>query len=285
MAIPNQVRYNDPYQQRLLQFNTQDSKVYLSRSTNYLLKAIGDDVVLNGLSLTVNPTIDLETISLTISPGLLIQDTTLISILDSTTLTFNVRPYDQNNGYIIVYTEYQYLNIISENPLSLKIAYISADGTSISTSWDPNKNRILLYRFSFTKLPEAALSSPLDAAFEIFNVSYTPFGLPNFTNFTAQILDHSSDSPTYGYASETKAGHVRIGENISISNGTISIQNASTTNSGVIRTASQSEAFALESSSVAITPSNLRDLIINLKDIEFTVVDPGITLGTALILS
>lgn len=285
MTIPNQIRYNDPHQQRMYQFNTQDSKVYLSRSTNYLLKAVGDDVVLSGFSLTTNPSTE-DTISVTLSPGMLIQDSTLISILEPITLSLNIVPYDHNNGYIIIYTNYQYLNTITENSLSFEIAYISSTGNNISTSsWDPNKNRILLYRFSFIKLPVPALQTQFDSAFEIFSTQYTPMGTPNFTNYSAQVLDHASDSPTYGYASSIKAGHVRIGDNISINNGTISVANASQTDAGIVRFATPAEAYSLTSSTIAISPATLKDLIVNLKDIVLTVVDPGVTLGTALILS
>mgnify|MGYP000861589302 FL=1 len=286
--IPQQIQYNTPYQQLILHQNTQDSKVYLSRTSNYILNAIGNDLILNGFNIISITTESLSTVKIRLSPGLLIQDTTLISIEEETELSIDVLPYDNNNGYLIIYTDYQYLNLVQENNLKLKLSYISADGDSIEPStdiWDPNKNRILLYRFSFIKLPQATLTQITTPTFTIFNREYFLNGENNFTNYQSKLLDHAVDGPTYGYATTTKAGHVRIGENINIDNGTISILNASTTTAGVLRFATEEEALALVSQEVALTPDSIRHLILNIKDIEVQVTDPGVTLGTALILS
>jgi len=285
---PNQYQFNTAYNQRILHQNTQDSKVYLSRTSNYLLKAIGDDLVLSGLDLQIDDNIDVDTISITILPGLLIQDTTLIELTDPTTLTLNLRPYDQSSGYIIVYTSYQYQNSTLENNLQLKMSYITTNGTNIQPStdiWDPNYNRILLYRFSFTKLPQATLTLIEEPNFTIYNTPYYLKGQTNFTNFSTQILDHASNSSTYGYATTNNAGHIRIGSNLSISNGTLSVQEASQSSAGAVKLATTEEAILMESSSLALTPASLRQMILNLKDIEIQVTDPGITLGTALILA
>jgi hypothetical protein len=285
---PQQTQFNTATNQRILHQNSIDSKVYLSRTSNYLLKAIGDDLVLSGFDLTINSTIDLDTISITISPGLLIQDTTLINITEATTLTLNIKSYDHTNGYIIVYTDYQFLNSTVTNDLNFKIAYITASGDSIyptATIWDPNRNRIVLYRFSFVKLPEATLTQILEPNFEIFNNNYYLFGETNFTNFSLRLLDHAVNASTYGYASTINAGHMRVGSNLSVTDGTVSVQAASQISSGVTRFSTPEETILMESTDTALAPASIKDLILNLKDIEIQVTDPGITLGTALILS
>lgn len=150
-TIPTQLRINDPYQQRLLQFDTQDSRVYLSRVSNYILKSIGNDAVIKGLEVT-NINLDTTTVSLTIAPGLIIQDSTLIELTTETEISFDLNGLDSCNGYLILYTNYQYLNVVDSNKLIIKLSYITKDGLDIIPSndlWDKNRNRIYLglYRF------------------------------------------------------------------------------------------------------------------------------------------
>lgn len=287
IAVPYQFQYNTPNQQKLLKHNITDSKVYLSRASNNLLKAIGNDVVLSGFIIDYeNIQYNNYILSIPISSGLVIQDSTLIHIQDDFTLSINTQPLDPNNGYLIIHTQYQYLNSNEENHLKIKISYISHNGQSIVPSshvWDPNRNRILLYRFQFEKLPILKLITPsIDGVFNIFGTDYHPFGFPNFTNFSNQLYYHASDSPRYGYATRTLAGHVRIGSNLSINEGTVNIANASIHQAGAVRLSSLEETIAMDSRETAISPYNLRELILNLKDIKIEVVDPGITLGTAL---
>ena len=51
-VTPTQTRYNDPYQQTIFDFNTPDSKVYISRESNKLLNAIGNNFVLKGMEMS-----------------------------------------------------------------------------------------------------------------------------------------------------------------------------------------------------------------------------------------
>ena len=149
-VTPTQLRVNDPYQQRLLQFDTTDSRVYLSRVSNYILKSIGNDVVIKGLDVSFS--LEDTTITLTISPGLIIQDSTLIEITTETSISFDLNGYDSCNGYLILYTNYQYLNIIDSNKFLFKLSYITKDGLDIDDIWDKNRNRVYLnlYRFDNT---------------------------------------------------------------------------------------------------------------------------------------
>lgn len=285
-SIPNQQQYNTPNTQRILHQNTIDSKVYLSRTSNTILKAIGNDLVLNNLKIKdiQYPTID--TVKVILSTGLLIQDLTLIQIDEEVELDINVRPFDNNNGYLIIYTDYQYINSVNENNLKFKLNYITADGNNIiNDTWDPNRYRIILYRFSFRKLPTARITQIYEPEFEIFNKIYYLQGINNYTNFSERIEDHAVDGSTYGYSTTTKAGHVRVGEHLTIDEGTLSVVEASETEAGVTRFANETEALLLESSNLALTPKSLRNMILNLKNIEIQITDPGVSLGTALILS
>ena len=97
---PTQYRYNDPYQNRIFEFNTVDSKVYLSGQSNKVLKAIGDNLVLKGLSLgtpTIDPTQAI--IGVTITAGMAIQSSTLVEVLTSVTLDMDVSVLTDTTHY------------------------------------------------------------------------------------------------------------------------------------------------------------------------------------------
>lgn len=286
--IPEQILYNTPYQQRVLQQDTQDSKVYLSRVSNNILNAIGNDVVLNGLQIQKIEVLNNTIVQITISPGLLIQDSTLINISEASVLNIDVRPYNQNNGYLIIYTDFQYLNTLDPNDLKLHLQYITSDGEHIASEtgvWNPNINRILLGLFSFKKVPTLTVSQLSDISFTIFNKSYSYLGQTNFTNYSDKLSNHAVNGSVYGYATTELAGHVRVGDNINITEGTISVPLASESTKGVVSFATDEDALLLQDDKLALSPKNLKNLILNLKNIQIQVTDPGITLGTAMILS
>jgi hypothetical protein len=126
-----------------------------------------------------------------------------------------------------------------------------------------------------------------ESDFEIIGKFYSLMGLSNFTNYSFRLYEHASEDPIYGLASETKFGHVRVPEdsNISIIDGEISVAEASLTSKGLVQLATEDEAILMVSKTKVLTPDSIKNIILNLKDIEIQVVDPGITLGTALILS
>lgn len=154
IATPlTQQRYNDPYQQRILQFDNIDSKVYLSRTSNFILKSIATDAIIKGFDIS-SLTMSNNIVTITLTPGLLIQDTTLIDVPESVALTFDVSSYDSCYGCLIIYTNYQYISSIEQNQLRLKISYISNDGLTLGPStddWNINSNRIYITTVSFNK--------------------------------------------------------------------------------------------------------------------------------------
>jgi hypothetical protein len=83
---PTQYRSNDPYQQRVLQFSAQDSRVYLSRVSNQLLKGFGNDAVVSGFDL-ISSTFTGDIFEVVIDEGVLIQDTTLVEVTEQSTLS------------------------------------------------------------------------------------------------------------------------------------------------------------------------------------------------------
>jgi hypothetical protein len=287
----NQVLNNTPYSQILLHENIQDSSVYISRHVNRLLKAIGNDLVLEGLELVQDPTFEGTFINFSLTPGLLIQDYTLIEINEQVDLSIDISPFDQDNGYIIIYTDFHHLDSSGENYLTFKIAYVLADGTELVAvnPWNSSRNRIILNRFSFMATEELAYSVTEETSdFTLIGSIYNLKGITNFTNYAFRLIyDHSSETDLYGVATNTKYGHVKVplDSGIDIDNGIISIPDASTVVKGLTTFATEDEAILMESKTCSLTPDSVKHIILNLKDIEIQVVDPGITLGTALILS
>jgi len=101
LTTPKQTRYNDPYEQQLFQFDIEDTRLYLTRISNFLLRSIAIDGVIKGLEI-VNKTITDNIISFTLSPGLLIQDSTLIEVNEVSILDIDVSGLDACNGYLII---------------------------------------------------------------------------------------------------------------------------------------------------------------------------------------
>jgi len=152
---PIQYRANDPYQQRILQFSAQDSRVYLSRISNQILKSLGNDAVVTGFE-TISSSFTGDIFEVIIAPGVLIQDTTLIEVTENSTLTIDISGLDDCSGYLLVYTDYQYIESIALNKFSLKLAHVTNNGLTFTTdtssvSWNSSRNRLYLTFFQFTK--------------------------------------------------------------------------------------------------------------------------------------
>jgi len=152
VAPTTQLSYNTPAQQRIFPFDTEDSRVYLSRASNYLLKSIGNDVVISGFEIEDITVTDQTTVQITIGPGLLIQDSTLIEITTSTVVSLDMASYDSCFGKLVLYTNYQFLESVEENKIRFKMSYITNDGllqAPINDPWDWHRNRIYLELYSF----------------------------------------------------------------------------------------------------------------------------------------
>ena len=154
-VTPTQYRYNDPYQQRIFDYGTVDSRVYLSRATNMLLKAFGNNIVLSGLNVSSVSGVGGSTATVVISAGYAVQDSTLLEILSGSTLTLNVSTLaDTTTGgcHLGVFLDYSYLDSVVENPVIVRLYHISADGMTITPSgFNPDRCQTLIAAVNFTK--------------------------------------------------------------------------------------------------------------------------------------
>ncbi len=165
----NQLRINDPYQQRLFDFNTSDSRLYLARVSNQLLKTFGNDIVLNGFNFNSASHTN-DTVSINIEPGLAIVDQTLIEVSDEVSLDLLVDGYE-TSGKIIIYLSYQWLHTVTENPLRIKISYVASDGEPVLPGgWIQDRDRVVLAIFDFEKNPSNIITNFSEITDEIKQV-------------------------------------------------------------------------------------------------------------------
>lgn len=154
---PDQERHIDPYEQRIFDYNTEDSKVYLSRDTNLLLKSIGNNIVLDGLFIVDLVQSVSNIISMTVQPGDVIQDWTYLEFKSTTpiTLDIDVTPYTDtvsDSDHLGVFVDYQFIHTATENPAYIRVYHVSADGEVISPEpFDEARCMLLLAIIAFDK--------------------------------------------------------------------------------------------------------------------------------------
>lgn len=147
----SQTRYIDPNQIRIFEYNTQDSKIYLSKNVNYLLNAIGNNIILDGMECHIL-NFDNNIVNIKVDPGMIIIDSTLITIPETNlVLTYenlNDLPYESASR-LIVHLNYQYLKQLYENNLVIKLSYIN-NNLVLPDGWQTNRDNIIIGIFEYT---------------------------------------------------------------------------------------------------------------------------------------
>ena len=169
----------DPYTSKLFDFDNSSSRVYLSRTINNLLRAFGTDVIIENLfirDLLYNP--DDEVVSLTVTSGKCIIDTTLIEFITDTDISINTSGYD-SNGSLLLFISFRFAESIYENLAKIKLVYI--DPTNRFAYPEPiefNSERICLAKFNFDKELNTITKSK-DAHVTVGNKQYEIYPLNN----------------------------------------------------------------------------------------------------------
>jgi len=166
-VTPSQTRYNDPYQQTVFQFNTADSKLYLSRESNKLLNVIGNDLVLEGLTLSNPMIVSSSTVRTVVAVGWAIIDNTLVQIAATSTVDQDVAALDDTStsgAHLGVFLNYQYLESVGPNRVSVDIYHISSGGSVYNPfgRFATGTCRILLGIIDFTKSGSTVTSASLN---------------------------------------------------------------------------------------------------------------------------
>ena len=165
-----------PFSQRLLQYGVSDSKIYLSKASNSLLSSFTmgfdegfivpttpnavdpkydyrDSCILDGLSTKWE--LQNNILKVTVSPGTLIVDTTLLIFPQPTTIDLNLTNYGSGNecGKIIISVNFQWIDSVYENTPKLKISYLDYTDNSIvlPNDWYLNQDKLIINVIEFSK--------------------------------------------------------------------------------------------------------------------------------------
>lgn len=149
------------------QVDAQNFYYQLPKVVNNLLRAIGNNVVLHGLSVT--PSLDGNRFSVEISEGALIQDSTLIEVPSRTTLSLPDSNVYDDDGKFVVYVQFQYLQTVGDNPVRFGLQHISQTGVA-ADGWDHNKNSTVLTFFDFSKNEGGSVATVEESSDEFIEI-------------------------------------------------------------------------------------------------------------------
>jgi len=167
-----------PFSQRLLQYDLDQSKLFLTRSANFFLNSYTfgydlDEKPFDGVITSLGPvlqrryqdrtecildgfktsiSIDGTLATVKCSPGTCIIDTTMISIFEPIVLTFDILNNYIENGNLLITLAYKWNESILENKPVFKLFMVSNDGIAFlpsSTPWTRLVNELIINKFTF----------------------------------------------------------------------------------------------------------------------------------------
>lgn len=187
-----QRQHLNPYGGRLFDFDTTDSRVYLTRAINTLYNAVGANCILEGLKITaLNFNASNDVVSMTIGSGKAIVDSTLIEFPDSTDLQLDTSGLD-DSGNLVVSLGFSYVPTIYANRAVMKLLHVSQDGTQVLPGdWFQNYDRIILALFDFDKTAKTVTNQTWNTAIEHrdINILGQQYEVNPMDNFTARVRD------------------------------------------------------------------------------------------------
>jgi len=166
-----------PFSQRLLQYDLEQSKLFLTRSANFFLNSFTfgydlDEKPFDGVITSLGPvlqkkyqdrtecildgfktdiTFEGSIVTVTCSPGTCIIDTTMISIFEKITLTLDLAESYIPNGILLISLAYKWNESVLENKPVFKLFMVSEDGTSYLPSninWNKLINELIINKFT-----------------------------------------------------------------------------------------------------------------------------------------
>ena len=150
VVIPSpQHRYLEPFKNRVFQYDTKHSNLFLSHYVNQILNAVGDDSIVRGLEISPEINSSKTGINFKIAPGALVQDLTYFEFQNETSLPVE-DVSDFSDYYIVLYASYRYIETVYENQLKFEATLYNPRTRRALSSWNTATNRIILGVFSFT---------------------------------------------------------------------------------------------------------------------------------------
>ena len=197
-VTPTQTRSVDPYQQDVYQYDSSESKIYVSRVVNSLLNALGNNILLDGFDISNVAFADTE-ISCTVGAGYAIVDQTLIQTTEGSDLTYP----DANllgAGKFILHVNYKYLELLaSPTELDIKISHVSSDGLIVTPdSWTAD-DRIVIGIFNFERDGGVITSfaKSTDYSIDIMGTTYYVGGYDSSNIHLSRFLSSIPDLTLY----------------------------------------------------------------------------------------
>lgn len=187
----------DPYNGKLFDFDNYQSRVYLGRTINQLLRVFGDNCIIDRLKISdvnyIKYEDGKEELIVQISPGKVIIDTTLIEFPSDTILTFDSDSFSSipdNIDTFIVSVAYNYLLNRYENKARFRLTYI--DSNNNSPNFYTEFDKIILTQIKLNRelgLFELIPSYYLNPNFVFVNgKSYKVFPADHITNNIINVV-------------------------------------------------------------------------------------------------
>lgn len=139
----NQKTSVDPYSAKLFDFDTVSSNAYISRSINENLMAYGNECIINGIDITAlvyDQNTDLLT--MTITPGKLIIDLTLVELLQPQNLSIDLTNYITNQP-IYIWAGFRFLHVPYKQEFEFNVFFQEPAQLHPATEFDPSRSRVL----------------------------------------------------------------------------------------------------------------------------------------------
>lgn len=184
----------NPFSGKVFEYDTISSKYYLARTINENLLCHGTDCIISGMDVKqINSNELNHNIEVVISAGRVIADMTLIDIDQDVTLNIDVTSLE-DNGKLIVFLSYRFLETPNSNFAKLKVFYVSENTlNTIPEQFQTDYERIALCELSFIKTTNG-VSNVVNTEVnyknqKVITVKGKPYNLRNMSNLKKSTLD------------------------------------------------------------------------------------------------
>lgn len=134
-----------------------NSRYYLIESVQQIVETIGTNCVLTGLNILDVDIDDSRThLTVTLSKGKVICDSTLIEFPDDMILPLDIS-HLESNGRIILSVNFRYLRTSRPNFASISLKYLN--NSNICTEWFEEKDKIVLAIFEYNKFLKTVITT------------------------------------------------------------------------------------------------------------------------------
>jgi len=181
----NQTTTINHSENRIFDFNTVNSRFYLGRTSNNLLRAFGDHVI-DGL--LVNSSIENNIANFAITPGTVIVDNTFVQLNSDIFLNIDLTGLD-SNGKLLVSIDYSYIFTTARNLCTTGV-YYWINNITPGFQYYNNKNHVILGLFNFNLIEQTITEVPNPVLNRVSNDIYGKnYFIRPYSNIENRILN------------------------------------------------------------------------------------------------